>query len=119
MTVPGHRTARLAEEILHELTMMLEGELKDPRLDALTDVTEVRVTPDLKHVRVYLRAEAGPEAKSEVLAGLSAAAGFIRHALVERLQLRRAPELIFVLDESDQYAERIEALLRKTKQNPK
>jgi ribosome-binding factor A len=54
MTIPGHRHERVAEEILHELGIMVAGELKDPRIAALVTITEVRVTPDLKHARVFV-----------------------------------------------------------------
>ena len=54
MTVAGHRHERVAEEIQHEIGIMLAGELKDPRLEGLVTVTEVRVTPDLKQARVFV-----------------------------------------------------------------
>jgi len=116
MTVPGHRHERLAEEIRHELSAMLAGELKDPRLAGMVTVTEVRVSPDLRHARVYVSV-AGPEKEqASALVGLEAAAGFIRHELLERLQLRRSPELHFVLDRSEEYGQHIEELLRRAKQ---
>jgi len=94
---------------------MLAGELKDPRLACLATVTEVRVSPDLKHARVYVSV-AGDEAEQDAaLEGMVAASGFIRHELCERLQLRRTPELHFVLDGSEEYGRRIEDLLRQAK----
>jgi ribosome-binding factor A len=115
MTVPGHRTERLAEEIRNEVSLMLAGELKDPRLAGAMDVTEVRVSPDLKHVRVYVHVLGDAAERAAALTGLEAASGYIRHELVERLHLRRAPEISFVRDESEEYGRRIEELLRKTK----
>jgi len=50
---------------------------------------------------------------------LHAAAGFIRHELVERMQLRRAPEIIFVFDQSEEYGKHIDELLQKVKQPEK
>jgi ribosome-binding factor A len=117
MTVAGHRHERIAGEILQEITVMLAGELKDPRLAVLATVTEVRVTPDLKQARVYVSVIGDQAEKASTLKGLVSASGFIRHQLSERLQIRRAPEVIFVLDSSEEYAQRIEALLRDTK-NP-
>jgi ribosome-binding factor A len=117
MTVAGHRFERIAEEIRHEVTLMLGGELKDPRLANSMNVTEVRVTPDLKHVRVYVEI-LGPESERQAtLDGLAAASGFIRHELVERLQLRRAPEIFFVPDQTQEYAQHIEDLLKKAKEH--
>lgn len=94
---------------------MLAGELKDPRLAVLATVTEVRLSPDMKQARVYVNV-AGNEAEQDAaLKGLAAASGFIRHELAERLQLRRTPELLFVIDRSEQYGQRIDDLIRQTK----
>ncbi len=115
MTVAGHRPERIAEEIRNEVSLMLAGELKDPRLAVALDVTEVRVSPDLKRVHVFVRVLSSEAEHAETLKGLTAAAGYIRHELVERLQLRRAPEISFQLDESEEYGQHIEDLLRKMK----
>ena len=115
MTVAGHRHERVAEEIHHEISAMLAGELKDPRLDGVVTVTEVRVAPGLKQARVYVTIEGSAAEQVEAMKGLTAAAGFIRHELVERMQLRRAPELLFLLDRSEEYGDRIDELLRQVK----
>jgi len=88
MTIPGHRHERVAEEILHELGIMVAGELKDPRIAALVTITEVRVTPDLKHARVFVSVMGNEAEQKSTIRGLAAAVGFIRHELTERLQLR-------------------------------
>lgn len=115
MTVAGHRPERIAEEIRNEVCLMLAGELKDPRLAGAVDVTEVRVSPDLKHVRVYVHVLGDETERAATLRGLEAASGYIRHELIERLRMRRAPEISFIRDESDEYGRHIEELLRKTK----
>jgi ribosome-binding factor A len=115
MTVAGHRHERIAGEIQQEIGVMLAGELKDPRLASFATVTEVRVTPDLKQVRVYVSVMGTEKERASTLKGLSAASGFIRHELCERLRLRRAPEVHFVLDRSSEYGERIDELIRDTK----
>jgi len=113
MTVGGHRSERIAEEIRNEVMLMLAGELKDPRLAVPLTVTEVRVAPGLKVVRVFIQFEGTDAEREEALKGLRAASKFIRHELVERLQLRRAPEVLFIPDMSEEYGHRIDELLRK------
>ena len=113
MTVGGHRTERIAEEIRNELSLMLAGELKDPRLAVPLSVTEVRVGPAMRTVRVFVQLEGEKEERAEALKGLKAASGYVRHELVERLQLRRAPEILFLPDESEEYGQHIDELLRK------
>src|SRR5579863_9698367 len=110
MTVAGHRHERLAGEIRQEISAMLAGELKDPRLAGLATVTEVRMSPDLKQAKVYVSVFGTPAEQDSALKGLRSAAGFVRHELSERLQIRRAPELFFVLDRSEEYAQRIDQL---------
>jgi ribosome-binding factor A len=115
MTVSGHRSERVAEEIRHEVTLMVGGELKDPRLATPVTVTEVRLSPDLRTVRVYVRLEGTTEERLGALEALKAASGFIRHELVERLQLRRAPDVLFRVDESEEYGRHIDDLLREAR----
>ncbi len=117
MSVGGHRHERIAEEIHHEISAMLAGELKDPRLAGMATVTEVRVSPDLRQARVFVSVLGSDAEQHSTIQGLTAAAGFIRHELTDRLQLRRAPELFFVLDRSEEYGQRIEELLRQTKKS--
>jgi ribosome-binding factor A len=114
----GHRSERIAEEMLHEITLMLAGDLKDPRLAVPLTVNEVRLSPDMRHARVYVRIFSEPEERKSALKGLEAAAGYVRHELIERLQLRKAPEVTFVLDESEEYGEHIDDLIRKSKEAP-
>ncbi len=115
MTVPGHRHERVAEEIRHEIGTMVAGELKDPRIGGLVTITEVRVTPDLKHARIFVSVMGSEAEQKSTVQGLTAAAGYIRHELTERIQLRRAPEIHFILDHSEEYGQRIDELLRQTK----
>jgi ribosome-binding factor A len=117
MTIPGYRHARVAEEIRHELGIMVAGELKDPRIAGLVTVTEVRVTPDLKHARVFVSVVGNDAEQKSTIRGLAAAASYIRHELTERIQLRRAPEIHFILDHSEEYSQRIDELLRQTKKS--
>jgi len=90
---------------------MIEGELKDPRIGFAT-VTRVELSPDMCHGRIMVSVMEEAAAQQETLAGLAAAAGFIRRELTQRLRLRRAPELVFVLDRETEDAERVERLLK-------
>jgi len=117
MTVAGHRRERLAEEILHEVDTMLAGELKDPRLAVPANVTEVRLAPDMRQARIFVTVLGTEAEQQSVMEGLAAAAGFVRHELAERLQLRRRLDIFFVLDHSEEYGQHIDELLRQTKKS--
>jgi ribosome-binding factor A len=114
MTVPGRRAGRLADRIRAEVAEMIAGELKDPRIGFAT-VTEVDMSGDLHHARVCVSVLGNADAQQKSLEGLASAAGYIRYELGQRLRLRRAPELTFVLDQTAEEDERLETLLQKLK----
>jgi ribosome-binding factor A len=105
---------RLGEALREEIETILEGELGDPRI-GLANVSEVILAPDSRSARVMVVVEGNEEEAEESMEGLQAAGGFIRRELVERLHLRRAPELIFIQDRSQQYETRINELLSRSK----
>src|SRR5262249_44442004 len=111
MTTVRHRHERVAEEIRHEFESMLAGELKDPRLAGPVRVTNVTVTPDLKHARIFLAAFGSDEKRRGVRDGLAGGRGFVRHDRAQGLALRRAPEIHFLVDASGVEGGRLEQLL--------
>ena len=116
MSPDHHRHERVGEEIAHEISVMLAGELKDPRLEGSVSVSYVRVQPDMKHARVFVSVGSeNAKEQTDAIKALEHAMGYIRHELVERLQVRRVPELHFTLDLSQEHAERIERLLKEAK----
>lgn len=117
MSPTNHRHERVGEEIAHEINAMLAGELKDPRLEGFVVASEVRVQPDLKHARVFISVRGTSKEQNDAIKALEHASGFIRRELVERLQLRRVPELHFALDLSQEHVERIEQLLKEMKKD--
>ncbi|MFI5093931.1 MAG: 30S ribosome-binding factor RbfA [Candidatus Acidiferrum sp.] len=117
MSPANHRHERVGEEIAHEINAMLAGELKDPRLEGMVVVSEVRVQQDMKHARVFINMQGSGKEQADAIKALEHAAGFIRRELIERLQLRRLPELHFTLDHSQEYTERIDQLLKEMKKD--
>ncbi len=102
----------MAEALREELIALVEGELGDPRI-GLVSVSEVHLSADGRSARVFVVVTGNEDEAQESLAGLNAARGYIRHELTSRLALRQAPEIIFVLDQSEQYGGRIEELLER------
>lgn len=107
---------RLSQAIREEVVALIEGELADPRI-GLATVTEVKLAPDGKsaHIFIGIMAERTQDEGEQTLKGLQSARNYIRHELAQRLGLRTAPELYFVLDRSEQYGGRIEELLRRAR----
>jgi ribosome-binding factor A len=105
---------RLNEALREEIATILEGELSDPRI-GLVSVSEVHLAPDSKSAQVMVVVDGDEHTAEETMEGLQAAVGYIRRELTERLQLWRAPELLFQLDRSQESLARVEELLSRTK----
>ncbi|HXX28790.1 MAG TPA: 30S ribosome-binding factor RbfA [Terriglobales bacterium] len=109
---------RLGEALREEVATLLEGELGDPRI-GLVSVSRVELAEDARSARVFVVVGGTEEEAERTLEGLASAVGFIRHAIADRLHLRRAPELFFQLDRSPVYEARINELLNRVKKrNP-
>ena len=106
-----HRERR-SEALREEITSLVEGELENPRIGLVT-VKEVHLDPGGKVVRVFVAAEGTAEEVAESIEALNASRGFIRHALTVNLGLRHAPDLVFVLDQSEKYGNRVDELLQR------
>ncbi len=114
-----HHRERLSEAFREEIGAILEGELADPRIGLVT-VSEVKLAPDGKNVHVFIAVgEQTEQEDAQTLKGLQSARNFIRHELTQRLGLRHAPELHFVLDRSEKYGGRIEELLERARKRKK
>lgn len=94
------RTERVNDLIRDEISALLRKGVKDPRLACFITVTEVKVSPDLRHARVFVSVMGTPDERREALRGLTAASGFFRRELSARLTIRYMPELVFENDDS-------------------
>jgi ribosome-binding factor A len=115
--VKYHR-GRVGEALREEIETLVEGELADPRI-GLVSVTAVHLADDGKSAEVWVNVEGSDQDADESLEGLEAAKAYIRHELVERLRLRKAPELIFRLDRAEADKARVEDLLARAKMRSK
>lgn len=109
---PSQRQLRAGELVRHALVEVLrEEELLDPALDGVSvTVTEVRMSPDLKHAVCFVEPLGGAKAE-EVVAGLNRLAKFLRGRLGRLIDLRFTPDLKFLHDESFDEAAHIARLL--------
>ena len=110
---PSQRQLRVAEEVRHVLAgVFARGEVRDPALaDVLITVTEVRISPDLKHATAFVT-RLGRSDVGEKLPALRRAAPFLRGQVAKALRLRLAPDLSFQADTSIDYAMHVDELLR-------
>jgi ribosome-binding factor A len=93
------RMSRVAELIKREISQMILFELKDDRVGAgMISITDVDLSGDLQHAKIFVSIYGNDEARELTMAALHSATGYIRRSLGKRIQLRRTPELIFEED---------------------
>lgn len=104
----------LNEQLKRTLSVIVSNEVKDPKLEVMTSITEVIVAPDLKTAKVYVSVLGDKERKDNSLEALNRAGGFLRSRLAESLNLRITPKLIFIEDNSLEYGAYIDKLIDST-----
>ena len=97
------KNTRINGEVLRELSNIIRGEIKDPRINPMTSVVAVEVAPDLKTCKAYISVLGDEESQKNTLAGLKSAEGYIRRELAHNINLRNTPQITFVLDQSIEY----------------
>ncbi|MEH2392353.1 MAG: 30S ribosome-binding factor RbfA [Nostoc sp.] len=110
----NRRVSRVAELIKREVSQMLLNGIKDDRVGTgMVSVTDVDVSGDLQHAKIYVSIYGTDEAKVETMAGLKSATGYVRSELGARVRLRRTPEVIFLEDHSIERGNKVLALLNQ------
>ena len=105
------KNTRVNAEVQRELSNILRGGIKDPRVAPLTSVVAVEVAPDLKTCKAYISVLGDEESQAKTLAGLKSAEGFIRSKLAKTVNLRNTPEIRFVLDQSIEYGVKMSKMI--------
>jgi ribosome-binding factor A len=112
------RVSRVAELIKREVSQMLLSGIKDDRVGTgMVSVTDVDVSGDLQHAKIYVSIYGSDEAKVETMAGLKSATGYVRSELGARVRLRRTPEVVFVEDRSIERGNKVLSLLNQLENN--
>jgi ribosome-binding factor A len=110
----SRRISRVASLIQQEVSSMLLNDIKDDRVGAgMVSVTDVDVSGDLQHAKIYVSIYGTEEAKKETMEGLKSATGYVRRELGQRIRLRRTPEVVFIEDRALERGDRMLALLNQ------
>lgn len=97
------KNTRVNTEVQRELSNIIRGGIKDPRVAPWTSVVAVEVAPDLKTCKAYISVLGDEKARADTLEGLQSAEGYIRRELARTLNMRNTPEIRFILDQSIEY----------------
>jgi ribosome-binding factor A len=108
----SRRTDQIGEAIREAVAEILTYGLKDPRIGFVT-ITRVEVTPDLRTARVMFGVLGDQKQRDKTLAGLTAAAGYLRREIGRRVQMRYTPALTFQYDAGIEATDRIARLLQE------
>lgn len=108
------RLNRINEELKKELSQIINYELKNPNVTGMISVTKVKITPDFKYAKVYVSILDAKNV-SKTMDGLKESSGFMRSKIAKNINLRITPELVFELDDSLAYGERIDSILKELK----
>ncbi len=105
-----HRNDRLEDQLRRELALILQREVKDPRV-SLATVARINLTNDLSYAEVFVSVLGEEEQREECIRALIKARGFIRSTLAKRIRLRKTPELRFALDRGAEHSQNISDLI--------
>ena len=106
----SRRVLKAAQAIREVVSLAILTELRDPRVDNVT-VTTVEVTGDMKQARIHVTVMGEDTNSSQVLKGLSSAAGFLQRKIANRIESRYTPKLEFVLDQGQENAREVARIL--------
>jgi ribosome-binding factor A len=110
----SRRVSRVAALIQEEVSQMVLHDIKDDRVGAgMVSITDVDVSGDLQHAKIYVSIYGTDEARAETMAGLKSATGYVRRELGRRMRLRRTPEVVFIEDRGIERGDRMLALLNQ------
>ncbi len=110
----GRRVERVAALIRKEVSELLLSGIKDERVSqGMVSITNVEVAGDLQHCKIFVSVYGSAEAQEQALAGLRSASNFVKGELGRRLQMRRTPEVVFVLDRGLEKGTSVLSLLNK------
>ena len=107
----SRRSERTSKLIQREICALLEREVNDPRLSKFVSVTEVTLSPDFRHAKVYVSTLSSEMNREDLLAGFSKASGFLRKELAAHLRLKQMPEISFHYDDSIERGARLLELM--------
>ncbi len=116
----SRRVSRVASLIKREVSQMLLNGIKDDRVGAgMVSITDVDLSGDLQHAKIFVSIYGTEEAREETMDGLRSSEAFVRKELGHRIRLRRTPEVTFLEDRSLERGDKMVHLLNEISRNRK
>ena len=113
------KNTRVNAEVQRELSNIIRGGIKDPRVAPMTSVVSVEVAPDLKTCKAYISVLGDEKAQQDTIKGLQSAERYIRRELARTINMRNTPEIKFIVDQSIEYGVNISHKIDEVTKNLK
>lgn len=107
------RADRVRKALIREISDLLRKDVKDPRVTGIVSVTDVELSTDCRHAKVFVSVYGDQEAQNSTMKALESCTGFIRSEIGKRINLRFAPEIVFKIDHSLERGSRVSLILEK------
>ena len=107
------RTRRIGEQMRRDLAQLIRDEIRDPRM-TMVSITDVSVTKDLAHAKIYVTILGDPDERADMVTGLNQAASMLRRELGRKMYIRAVPRLEFIYDEVVERGSRLHSLIDRT-----
>ena len=107
------RGEKIKKALVREISEIIQQKLKDPRIEGIISVTEIELSPDYRHAKVYISVYGKDEQKESIIEAIEESASIIRKEVGRRIRLRHTPELKFFLDESLEKGQKLTDLIDK------
>lgn len=109
----NHRLAGIESEFKRALSEIIRSDMKDPRISEMASVTRVEISKDLRYAKAYISVFDADKKKASTIETLTHAEHFIKNEIGARINIRRLPEITFILDDSMEYSSKITELLKR------
>lgn len=107
------RADRIRKTLMKEISEIIRKDVKDARISGIVSITDIELSPDYSHAKVFISVFGSDEVKEQTLEALEEASPQVRYAVGKRVRLRHIPEIVFKLDDSLERGSRITQLIDK------
>ena len=107
------RAERVRKALIREVSELLQRHIKDPRISGIVSVTDVELSSDCRHAKIFVSVFGKEEDQIKTMEALESSTGFIRTEIGKRIQTRFTPEIKFIMDDSLERGARVSKLLEQ------
>lgn len=108
-----NRADKVRKALIREISSLLQKGLKDPRISGIVSVTDIDLSSDCRHAKIFVSVYGNEKEQTETMAGLESSTGFVRSEISKRIKMRFTPEIQFQIDDSLERGVRVTKILEQ------